>query len=89
MLAINQLDLFALNPVLSEIKTGCNGKHIGFFSNAHVPPAMWCSDCDEIVMRLLPPPKNEPEILGYTSATWAWKYKDGNEWTSDLKRERQ
>lgn len=78
-----QLDLFAHTAVVSITKQVCDG-HIGFHSNAHVPGGLFCSNCDMIVMRDLPPPKNQPEIIGYVSATWAWKYEHGNEWSNDL-----
>ena len=89
MITTIQLDLFASNPVLNSIKTGCNGDHIGFMSEAHVPSGLFCSNCNMIVMRLLPPPKNEPETLGYTTATWAWKYKNGRNWTNDIEDDKE
>lgn len=36
-----------------------------------------------IVLRDMPPPENEPELIGYVTANWAWKYRDGKEWTGD------
>jgi len=79
-----QLDLFAQNPVVNITKPNCES-HIGFHSNAHVPGGLFCMNCDMIVMRDLPPPKNQPEIIGYISATWAWKYEDARDWTDDTK----
>ena len=89
MIAAAQLDLFALKPVHYIKEPKCNGDHIGFHSSAHVPGGLFCSDCDMIVMRDLPPPKNQPEIIGYISATWAWKYEDGRDWTNDIKDDKE
>ena len=83
MITSTQLDLFAKPQITHAAKPACGG-HIGFMSTAHVPHGLFCNNCNMIVMRDLPPPKNEPEIIGYVSATWAWKYEDGNEWSNDL-----
>jgi hypothetical protein len=85
----SQLDLFIPNPVHFIKEPKCNGNHIGFMSGAHVPSGLFCSNCNMIVMRLLPPLKNEPEILGYVSATWAWKYEDGRDWTDDIEDDKE
>jgi hypothetical protein len=44
---------------------------------------MYCTDCEAIVIRDIPPLQNEPDDIGYITANWAWKYKHGNEWTKD------
>ena len=89
MITTTQLDLFSASPVAANPawrtkKPKPNCDHIGFDA-AEVPSGLYCTNCDMVVTRYLPPVKNEPEILGYTTATWAWKYKDGREWTCDIK----
>lgn len=55
----------------------------GFYSNAYVPGGYFCDDCNHIVYRDMPPEKNQPDLIGYVTADWAWKYKHGNGWTED------
>ena len=56
----------------------------GFMTLAYVPGGYFCTDCNQLVYRTMPPAINEPDILGYVTATWAWKYVHGNAWTNDL-----
>lgn len=93
MITSTQLDLFssnpvAINPTLHTKKPKPNCDHVGFDA-AQVPSGLYCTNCDMVVTRYLPPVKNEPEILGYITATWAWKYEDGREWTRDIKDEQE
>jgi len=74
---INQFTIF------DELKRLEPHEHKGFHSNAHVPGGMYCTDCEAIVIRDIPPLQNEPDDIGYITANWAWKYKHGNEWTKD------
>jgi hypothetical protein len=55
----------------------------GFSSCAEVPGGVVCGRCGEWVSRYICLP-NEPEILGYVSANWAWHYRDGKPWTRDF-----
>ena len=48
-------------------------------TRAYVPAGIACLDCGTLIAQYIPQP---PEIWGYLSADWAWKYKDGNEWTT-------
>ncbi len=88
MITSTQLDLFTPSPttpnptlITKKPKPGCD--HIGFDA-AEVPSGLYCTNCDMVVTRYLPSVKNEPEVLGYITATWAWKYKHGREWTCDF-----
>jgi hypothetical protein len=54
----------------------------GFYSHAEVPGGTVCSQCGEWVCRDFVPP-DEPDQLGYVSATWAWHYQEGRAWTDD------
>lgn len=53
----------------------------GFISHAYVPAGFFCNLCSSLVWQYWVPP-DEPKRLGYVSATWAWKYKHGKEWTT-------
>lgn len=77
-----QLQMFSDAPPAPIIAPLCSS-HAGFYSLAYVPGGLFCTHCNMIVMRDMPPPENEPELIGYISATWAWKYRDGNDWTDD------
>lgn len=72
-----------LSLVLKIIVDECEHKS-GFNTNAHVPGGYFCTDCSNLVYRDMPPIENEPDILGYVTANWAWKYKYGKAWTNDL-----
>jgi len=69
-----QLTIFeALRAIIPCQHTSC------FVTMAVVPAGLVCSDCGKLLFQYLPPP---PEVLGYLSADWAWRYRDGKEWTS-------
>jgi len=59
------------------------GHDYGFYSLAEVPGGIVCSQCGEWVSRSVCY-QNEPETLGYPSATWEWRYKHGKPWTRDF-----
>lgn len=50
-----------------------------FVTHAYVPAGIMCLDCGVLLSQYIPQP---PEILGYVSGTWAWKYIRGREWTT-------
>lgn len=52
---------------------------VTFVTMAYVPAGVACIRCDLLLMQYLPEP---PERLGYLSADWAWKHRDGKEWTT-------
>jgi hypothetical protein len=79
---MQQLDFFTAIEPAYPVVFECEHEH-GFHSNAHVPGGYFCSGCNMIVIRDMPPPVNQPDLIGYISANWAWKYVHGNEWTSD------
>lgn len=55
----------------------------GFIANSMVPKGFVCLECEELIWRYLPPPKNQPQVLGYETGDWAWKYIYGNNWTNN------
>ena len=55
----------------------------GFDTNSCVPAGYYCTNCNQVVFRYMPPLENEPGVIGYESASWAWKFKYGRDWTYD------
>jgi len=53
----------------------------GFDCRAYVPAGVVCNQCDTLLCQNVVPP-NEPDLIGYVSADWAWHYKHGKPWTS-------
>lgn len=77
---MEQLNLFdTIHESCSCYETGPN-----FISLSEVPCSHVCLKCGKTWWRNIPPPVNEPDILGYITATWAWHYIHGNAWTNDL-----
>ena len=73
--AIGQL-LFDLRPDA----TVCNHSSC-FQTMAYVPAGEYCTKCNTLISQHFVP-ANEPELIGYVSANWAWHYRDGKDWTT-------
>ena len=61
-------------------QTQCQHEHT-LVTQAYVPCGIYCFDCHELLSQFLPTP---PEKLGYMSADWAWHYRDGKPWTTQV-----
>ncbi|PHS71965.1 MAG: hypothetical protein COB22_05985 [Cycloclasticus sp.] len=79
---MQQLELFAYKKPINPVVGGCLHND-GFHTNSVVPGGLFCCECQAIVLRDLPPTEDEPSIIGYVTANWAWKYRHGNDWTLD------
>ena len=55
--------------------------HSGFYCMAFVPGGFFCSNCSTLLWQSYVPP-DQPDRLGYVSATWSWRYVDGKPWTT-------
>lgn len=67
------MDLFPAEP--------CEHKSC-FETMACIPAGLFCADCDTLIAQNYIPP-NEPEIIGYVSADWAWHYEEKNPWVTE------
>lgn len=68
------LDLFRTSPDQCEHES-C------YMTMMYVPPGIYCTRCKLLISQFYIAP-NEPEIIGYVSASWAWHYRDGKSWTT-------
>jgi hypothetical protein len=59
-----------------------NCEHSGFYTLAEVPGGFYCEKCQQIIWRHICL-RTEPQDIGYTTANWAWHYRDGKPWTDD------
>lgn len=80
---MQQLQLFNQPSPVAPAGTAICDNHVCYPSNACVPGGLFCMVCKMIVVRDMPPAENEPELIGYVTANWAWKYRDGKDWTVD------
>ena len=79
---MQQLNFFETAEYVKASLIDCEHES-GFSTQAYVPGGIFCTECNMVVMRYLPPTKNQPDEIGYISANWAWKYRDGKSWTFD------
>lgn len=83
MFLLNQLDLFFDLEQEEEKLLITNCLHENGFQSNGVPSGYFCTDCNIVAWRNLPPPIDQPFLIGYISSSWSWHYEKGLPWTND------